>query len=75
MVVVELYALVVEVFSLGSGVYFSPPELYQDQRWQELITRPYHFLITLIIVGNTWLFLHITHIMMGLEPLYGRIFG
>ena len=24
----ELYALVVEVFSLGSGVYFSPPELY-----------------------------------------------
>jgi hypothetical protein len=28
MVVVELYALVVEVFSLGSGVYFSPPELY-----------------------------------------------
>ena len=28
MVVVELYALVVEAFSLGSGVYFSPPELY-----------------------------------------------
>jgi hypothetical protein len=27
MVVVELYALVVEVFA-GSGVYFSPPELY-----------------------------------------------
>jgi hypothetical protein len=25
MVVVKLYALVVEVFSLGSGVYFSPP--------------------------------------------------
>src|SRR6266404_3874771 len=30
MVVVELYALVVEVFSLGSGVYFSPPELYKE---------------------------------------------
>jgi hypothetical protein len=27
MVVVELYALVVGVFSLGCGVYFRPPEL------------------------------------------------